>query len=493
MGLIQQQTIKGTFYSFLGVIIGFLNLAILSPLIFTTDQIGLTQVMMAIATILAQLASLGFTNVTNRLFPYFRSAPAGHNGYLSLGFLVTATGFIICLIGLSLYMPTFMENNLEKSALLSEYAWYIPVLVGFIMLFSLLDNYCKVLFNAVLGTFLRDFVLRVITLFIVLSFFFGLIDFSTYVFLFVISQAIPALVIIIYLLQKGEFRFTGFRNFLTPSLIRQMISLSLFGIIAGLSGIAITSIDKYMVNGFVGLGNAGIYSIAVYFAALIVIPARSLGKIAIPVISEAWKNDDLKLIQGVYYKSSINQMLAGLLIFVGIMANMENIFRILPPEYEKGSLVILFFGLANLVSASAGSCKIILSTSSHYRYHAYLMIILIIIVIISNLILIPAMGITGAAVASLISMFVYTGLTVLVLRKFFGLWPFRRAHILMVIFAFIIYILVGLLPLMPLIPDIIIRSFLIIAAFIFIMKIFRISDDATNLFSIYLGYFKKRD
>lgn len=492
MGLIQQQTIKGTFYSFLGVIIGFLNLAILSPLIFTTDQIGLTQVMIAIATILAQLASLGFNNVTNRLFPYFRSAPAGHNGYLSLGFLVTATGFIICLVGLSLYMPAFIENNREKSALLSEYAWYIPVLVGFIMLFSLLDNYCKVLFNAVLGTFLRDFVLRVITLFIVLSFFFGLIDFSTYVFLFVISQAIPALVIIIYLLQKGEFRFTGFKNFLTPSLVRQMISLSLFGIIAGLSGIAITSIDKYMVNNFVGLGDAGIYSIAVYFAALIVIPARSLGKIAIPVISEAWKNDDLKLIQGVYYKSSINQMLVGLLIFVGIMSNMENIFRILPPEYEKGSLVILFFGLANLVSASAGACKIILSTSSHYRYHAYLMIILIIIVIISNLILIPAMGITGAAVASLISMFVYTGLTVLVLRKFFGLWPFRRTHVLMLLFSFIIYILAGLLPLMPLIPDIIIRSLLIIAAFIFVMKVFRISDDATNLFSIYLGYFKKK-
>ncbi len=493
LGLIQQQTIKGTVYSFLGVIIGFVNLAILSPLIFTSDQIGLTQVMIAIATILAQFGGLGFNNVTNRLFPYFRSSPGAHNGYLSLASLVTATGFIICLIGLSIYMPTFIENNREKSALLSEYAWYIPLLLGFIMLFTLLDNYCKVLFNAVIGTFLRDFVLRLITLLLVLLFYFSLIDFGTYVFLFVISQAVPALIIIIYLLSRGEFRFTAYRSFLSPDLIRQIISLSLFGIVAGLSGIAINSIDKYMVNSFEGLGDAGIYSIAVYFAALILIPARSLGKIAIPVISEAWKRNDIKVIHDVYYKSSINQLIIGLLIFVGILANLNNIFRILPPEYAKGEMVIVFFGFANLVSASAGACKIILSTSSYYKYQTYLMLILIILVIVSNLIFIPVMGIPGAALASLISMFVYTGLTVLVLKRFFGLWPFRRVHLLMLVFTFIIYLLIGLLPEMSLIPDIILRSSLIIIAFIIILKVFRISDDATNLFSTYLAYFRKKN
>ncbi|MDZ7738873.1 MAG: oligosaccharide flippase family protein [Bacteroidales bacterium] len=480
MGLIQQQTIRGTVYSFLGVILGFVNLAILSPLIFTSDQIGLTQVMIAIATILAQLGGLGFNNVTNRLFPYFRSSPGAHNGYLSLASLVTATGFIICLIGLSIYMPTFIENNREKSALLSEYAWYIPVLLGFIMLFTLLDNYCKVLFNAVIGTFLRDFVLRLITLLLVLLFYFSLIDFSTYVFLFVISQAVPALIIIIYLLYRGEFRFTGYKSFLSPDLIRQIISLSLFGVVAGLSGIAITSIDKYMVNSFEGLGDAGIYSIAVYFAALILIPARSLGKIAIPVISEAWKRNDIKVIQDVYYKSSINQLIIGLLIFVGIIANMDNIFRILPPEYAKGEMVIIFFGFANLVSASAGACKIILSTSSYYKYQTYLMLILIILVIVSNLILIPAMGIPGAALASLISMFVYTGLTVVVLKRFFGLWPFVFKHIIILSLALLIFVAASLLPKMPLVMDIMLRSILIIVMFGAGVLLFNISDDANS-------------
>ena len=481
MGIIQQQTIKGSVYSFVGVVLGFVNLAILSPLIFTTEQIGLTQVMIAIATILSQIGSLGFNNVTNRLFPYFRSKSKGHRGYLSLAFLITATGFILCLIGLVLYMPSFIESNREKSELLSQYAWYIPVLLGFIMLFTLLDNYCKVLFNAVLGTFLHDFVLRLIILLLVLSFYFGLIDFNTYVLLFVISQAVPSIIIIIYLLYRGEFRFTGFRGFITPDLARQIVSLSVFGIIAGLSSIAITTIDKYMVNNFEGLGDAGIYSIAVYFAALIVIPARSLGKIAVPVVSEAWKSNDLKVIQDVYYKSSINQLLVGLLIFVGIIANMNNIFRILPPEYAKGEMVIIFFGLANLVSASAGACKIILSTSSYYKYQTYMMIILIVVVIISNIILIPIMGITGAAVASLISMFIYTGLTVMALKKFFGLWPFVFKHMIALLLTAVIYLAAGLIPEMNLIVDIAIRSTVIIILFGAGVLLFNLSEDSKSI------------
>ena len=121
MGIIERQTIKGTVYSYLGVIIGFINLAILSPKLFTTDQIGLTQVMVAIAIILTQVGGLGFNNVTNRLFPWFRNYENGHNGFLSLSFLVTFSGYIIALVALLLYMPGFIETNADRSLLLSNF------------------------------------------------------------------------------------------------------------------------------------------------------------------------------------------------------------------------------------------------------------------------------------------------------------------------------------------------------------------------------------
>lgn len=70
MGIIARQTIKGSIYSYLGAIIGFINVALIMPQIFSTDQIGLTNLLIALSTILGQFGSLGMINVTIRQFPF---------------------------------------------------------------------------------------------------------------------------------------------------------------------------------------------------------------------------------------------------------------------------------------------------------------------------------------------------------------------------------------------------------------------------------------
>ena len=39
--------------------------------------------------------------------------------------------------------------------------------------------------------------------------------------------------------------------------------------------------------------------------------ARAVVAISDPIVSKAWKNNDLKLIKDIYYKSSINQLIIG--------------------------------------------------------------------------------------------------------------------------------------------------------------------------------------
>lgn len=491
MGVIQRQTIKGIFYSYIGVVIGFINLAVLSPKVFSTDQIGLTQVMLATATILAQIGSLGFNNVTNRLFPYFRDSKSGNNGFISLGLLVTISGFLISTVVLVLYLPRFEEINRAKSALLSDYAFYIPVLLGMIMFFTLLDNFCKVLFNAVIGIFLKEVLLRVINLGLILLFLFGAIDFSSYISLFVVSQVIPAIIIVIYLLIKGEFRITGFRGFIDKKILKEIVNLCLFGILAGLSGIALTNIDKFMVNSIQGLSSAGIYSIAVYFSTMILIPARSLGKISVPIVAEAWKKEDIDEINYIYKRSSINQYLIGMLIMIGIFANLKNIFEFLPPEYIIGKGVIIVFSLANIVNVSAGISQYILGTSSLYRYTTYLMFVLIVLVIVSNALLIPRMGISGAALASLISMFIFTTLTVTILWKQFRLWPYNIIHLKVTFVAFVVFLISMAIPQMPLYIDVITRSTIIIILFIAGSLALNLSAEGKEIFKKLLGLLRK--
>ena len=121
MGIIQRQSIKGSIYSYIGAFLGFINLAILAPKIFTTDQIGLTQVLVSLATIFAQLGTLGFNSVTSRLFPYFRSPKEGHNGFLFLQTIVGFAGFIIVLIVYFFLRDFLIDRNIEKSALFTDY------------------------------------------------------------------------------------------------------------------------------------------------------------------------------------------------------------------------------------------------------------------------------------------------------------------------------------------------------------------------------------
>jgi O-antigen/teichoic acid export membrane protein len=288
--------------------------------------------------------------------------------------------------------------------------------------------------------------------------------------------------IVLYLLKKGEFKITGFREFIDRNQLKEMLRLCLFGILAGLSGIAVTNIDKYMVNSVEGLSNAGIYSIAVYFSTMILIPARSLGKISVPVVAEAWKRNDMGMIAHIYKRSSINQYLIGLLIMVGLFGNFRNIFEFLPPDYINGEMVIILFSIANIINVSAGISQYILGTSSLYRFQTYLMLLLIVIVVVSNAIFIPLMGMTGAAFASLVSMLVFTVLTVAILWIRFRLWPYSRVHIIASLIAAGVYLISLAIPQMSLYVDVVVRSGAIAILFISASIIFNLSEEGDVIF-----------
>lgn len=113
-----------------------------------------------------------------------------------------------------------------------------------------------------------------------------------------------------------------------------------FGVIVGFSNVLVLSVDRIMVEKMIGMDAAGVYSITFFFGTLVVIPARSLRKIAGTMLAEAWKNKDMKTIEEIYSKSIVNQLLIGVLIFIGLWSNIHNVFEILPKDYESGKWVI---------------------------------------------------------------------------------------------------------------------------------------------------------
>ncbi len=484
MGVIKKQAIRGSFWSYAGVALGFINIGILSPRFFTTDEVGLTQVLLSYATLFSQIGTLGMGSIAIRLFPEFRSEGKKHNGFVALSILVGFVGFIIMTLIALVFQPLFVSSGVEGSDLLINNYKYVIPLTFFYLFFALFDSYNQMLYNAVLGTFLKEFVLRISNTILIVLFFLNVITFQEYVFLFVIVQSIPFIVITFFLYFNNQMTFTFKFSFFKErkGLLNEAVSLSVFGIISGLSSMLLLNIDKLMLNQYIGLKAAGVYSIAFFFGTLILIPQRSISKISISVISDSWKRNDINTIDIINKKSSINQFLLGSLIFIGVWSNIDNVFKILTPEYEAGKWVIFFIGLSNVLAALAGSCIYILMSSKYYRSSLWLSATSILLVVITNFVFIPIWGLTGAAIANLVSNSLNSLLLCLFVYWKFKIQPLDKKHIWIIFSSIITYFLISFLrPVSIFWIDIIIRSSLISAIFISICYFSKASEDVNTI------------
>ncbi len=478
MGIIQKQAIKGTVYSYIGVIIGFLTTAIIFPKILSTEEIGLLKILVAFSVLFAQFGSLGFGNVINRLFPYFRDKKNGHKGFLSVAIVISLTGFIISIIILEALRPVIIRNNIQNSELFIDYFRFLIPLIFFTLFFNLFDQYIKALYDAVAGTILKELVQRLLILISIVFYAINIIDLKLFVILYIISLSLPAIIITYILISKGEFRFTLPGEIFSKEMWREINILSLYGIVSGLGSLAILQVDSIMVNKFLGLSMTGIYATTFFFAVIILIPSRPLRKISTTLLADAWKNDDLETIRVIYSKSGINQAVLSILIFIGLWVNIDNIFQIIPAEYEAGKWVIFIVGLANVIEMTFGMSGVVIQTSGSYRVNTYYTLIFLFVFVASNIIFIPLLGINGAALAVLLSTVLINFLRYIFLYRKYRLTSFDNKTLITVLIGIVSYFTGYLLPLASgYIIDILYRSFVTGIVFTGLILYFRVSED----------------
>ncbi len=490
MGIIKKQTIIGTILTYTGVIVGFITVGILSPKI-DSKYIGLTAVIISLSNIMSQLGSLGLAGVTTRLFAYFRTKDNTHNGFLFLAVAVSTLGFILASIIIVVLKYTVYSERAEND-LFIQYYWLIVPVTFFSIFFNLFDQYYKVLFNAVKGIFLKELVQKIGTFSALLMIVVGLINFKTFVWVYFAGYSLPGIIIIISSVLDKKNSFKSQLKFLSKDLKKSMISVGVFSIISGASGIIAMNIDRIMIEAMDGLSNAGVYSIAFYFGVLVIIPSRSLLKISSALIAEAWKNNDIKNIALIYKKSVINLFLVGLLLLIGLYINLDNILVLLKGDYASGKYVIVFIAVAFLSDMLLGAGGQILFTSDKYKFQAYIMILYILLIVASNAILIPEYGITGAAIATFLSKVLTNIMYYFVLLKYYKLQPYNFKILLIIIFGAIVLIINAYIPKQNnFIVDIIVRSSIAGIVYIVLNYVAKTSEDFNAIANKYIGIIGK--
>lgn len=469
MGIIEKQATKNVIYSYLGAGLGFLTV-LWSTHLLNPDEYGLTRILISISALFAQFSGLGFNVVTIRFFPYFRNKEKGHHGFLFYGIITVLIGFLICYLGFYIFKNQLIANNQEKSKLFVDFLFYLMPLTLFTLFFGLFDYYLRACYSSVIGSSSKDFTQRILILATLFLYFIKIIDFNIFIFLYVTATCIPTLILLFYIIKLDEWHIKPVRGFVSKELRKEMVKLSLFSILSGGAGVLISNIDIIMVNQQLGLTQTGIYGIAFYFGTIIIIPSRSLLRIAMGVVSEAFKNDDLDGIHSLYKKSCNSQLAIGLLLFIGIWSNIDNIMALLPAEYAGGRNVILFISAGYLIDMGTGINYIILITSKYYRFDGYFMIVILFLTVLSNLLLIPIYGIMGSAIATAITIATYNILRWLFLYFKFKMQPYDINTIKIIVIAIIAFLPGFFIPRIDyLIIDIAVRSGIVGGLFILLI------------------------
>jgi O-antigen/teichoic acid export membrane protein len=375
--------------------------------------------------------------------------------------------------------------------MLNENISYIPILIFFTTFFTFFDSYAKSLFDAVIGTFLRDFLVKFLNLLLIILYIYGFIDFEKFVLFYVLIYISPLIIILLILIKRKQIYFILPNKKLLKKYKNEIIKVAIFGVVSGFSGIAVMNIDKAMVTDYIGIDEMGVYAVSFYFGVLISLPGKPLRKISSIILAEAWKNNNINEIMTVYRKSISNLLLIGTLIYVGIIINIDNIFKIIP-DYISGKNVILLIGGAYLVEMFSGTSAIIIASSKYYKVHAYIMLLTIGLVVITNLLFIPIWHLSGAAFASFITIVIASLIRYVFLLNKFKLQPYFYKHFIIIGIGGLMIIINYFIPKSNnFIIDILIRSSIISLLFIYLSYVFKVSSDANKLLQVLFQKFRK--
>ena len=487
MGIIIRQSIKGTVVNYIGSFIGFVTNVFILTKFLKPEEIGLTRFVYEAAALIAGFALLGITGTAYRFFPYFQSKTNNHNGFFFYLLLLPTIGLFIFIPFFIIIKEPITAYYIEKSPLIVNYYYWVIFLIIFIVFWTALETYSNLLMRIVIPKFIREVAVRLLLMAFYLLFAFKYLNLDGLVGCFIAVYGFAMLLTLSYVARIGPISLKHDFAFIEKPLRKKIRNYTLLLLLSALSGNIIIQLDIFMLSSLKGLSSAGIYSVCFFMGAVVDIPRRSITAISQPIAAKALKEEDMASANQLYKKVSLHQLIAGGLIFMLIWINIDNIFAIIPngDYYAVGKWVVFFIALSRILSVTFNFGDTLISYSKYYYWTLFFTVFITMTGIASNLLLIPIMDITGAALATFITyILAYTVQQWIVLWKIKGN-PFSKGIFIFIILILILFGINYLLPKWspnPFVDGIYRTSIIGVITLISVYKL-KISEEITNIFN----------
>lgn len=441
MGIVARQSIKGTLATYFGVAVGIVTTFFVQTKYLTTEEIGLVDVLLQSALLFSGLAQLGTNTSAMRYYPYFKDEEHRDHGFFGWTLIVPLVGFILFLGGFFALRNPIASFFSEKSALFIDYIYYVIPLAFFMLYISVFETNSNLLMRIVVPRFIREVGLRVMTLVIYLLYGFHVLSLTGMVVAFCVSYGLATVVNIVYLFTLHRVSFRIEKKYITPKLKRDFLIYTVFLITSALAGNITPLLNRYFVAGKQGLAISGILTIAIYIAALVEMPYRSLGSISKPQISQAMADGNVKEADRICKSVALHQFLAGSLVFFFIWINIDTVFALLPngEVFAAGKWAVLILGISRLVNSTLNVGTTVLSYSKIYYYSLFFTILLTVLAWWLNARWVVEWGVNGAAFATLVAYMVHYVLLLALIRWKIGTSPLSAKQLLVLLVVGVLF------------------------------------------------------
>lgn len=449
MGIVKRQSIKDTVVQYAGIAIGYLNIGILFPAFLSAAQIGLYSFLNSTAHMLMTITSLGTPATIIRFSPQYKENTGSYRWFLRW----IAKRLLIGLLAMNLLLLVTKDWVLDgiyaDAPLIHTYYLYLLPLTSLLALFIVISAYVRSHLRIVVPNALEKIGLRLLLALLAWGVATSYFSFSQLIAGFTAAHLLIIIVLLFYAFRLAPLPKKSTVD--TNPARYDTRSLSYFGLLNVLTALGselVRNIDILMLAAMSGLADTGIYNIAFFIGAVIDMPMRSVGQISSPLIAKAWKDHNTQEIDKLYQQSALNLMIAGGVIFVLIYANLDNIFSIIPNGeiYAKGMDVVLLIGAARFISMSMGNNSEIIANSPYYYFNLLSLIGLAVLTFVTNLMLIPQLGITGAALSTAASLTLFNLSKYIFLLVKYKLQPFSKANFLALVIVVVSMLVAYALP-----------------------------------------------
>ncbi|WP_191859462.1 lipopolysaccharide biosynthesis protein [Hanstruepera ponticola] len=430
MGIVINQSIKNTIITYLGFGIGAINVLFLFTQFLSDEYFGLITYILSTANVMMPILAFGVHNTIIKFYSSYKTRLTQNSFLVLMLFLPLAIIIPLGIIGF-LAFDTISQWFIGNNDIVEDYVWLIFITAVSFSYFEVFYAWARVQLQSVFGNFMKEVFHRVCTAILLLCLYANIISVNQLIYGI---TGIYVLRLIIMKLYAFSLRFPSFKLTKLNNL-SDVIKYTSLIIIAGSVANIILEIDKFMLNRYVAIENVAYYGVAIYIASVISVPSRSMHQIVSPLTAKFLNDNNKFELKVLYQKSSLNLFIISGFIFLLIVLNINELYKLINENYVEGLLIVLVISVSKLIDGLLGNNNAILFNSDYYRMVLLLGVLLAILTITLNIIFIPIYGINGAAFATFIAVFLYNSAKIWFVNYKFKMLPFsvNTSKVLMLI------------------------------------------------------------